>query len=274
MRTCEPAVCDRQTPMLQYSIQGAPDQPSFCFLHGFMGRSGDWAPIVSALNAEMYALTVDLPGHGASLGVADHYYSMEGATQALADVLDDAGIDRCSLVGYSMGGRIALYFALFHPDRVRRLILESASPGLPDEAERAERRALDADRTARIRADLEGFLGEWYRQPLFASLEAHDLVEEMVARRRTNDPDEIARALEGLSPGRQPSLWEHLPDVDVPTLLLTGARDEKYRGITAEAQSRLSNARRVVVPDAGHNVHAERPQAFVSHLVRFLHTCS
>lgn len=260
--------------MLQYSVHGAPDRPSLCFLHGFMGSSADWAPVLSALNGQGGSLTVDLPGHGGSLNVPEHYYCMEGATQALADVLDEAGIDQCSLVGYSMGGRIALHFALFHPDRVRRLVLESASPGLRDEDERAERRALDAKRAERIRTDLDGFLEAWYRQPLFASLAHHDLVEDMVTRRRSNDPGEIARALEGLSPGRQPSLWGRLPELAVPTLLLTGAWDEKYEGITAETQSRIENARRVVVPDAGHNVHAERPQAFVSHLVQFLHASS
>jgi pimeloyl-ACP methyl ester carboxylesterase len=92
----------------------------------------------------------------------------------------------------------------------------------------------------------------------------------MVARRRENDPDELARAIRGMSPGRQAPLWDRLGDLSCPTLLLTGALDEKYRRITDDTSAALPNARRVVVPGAGHNVHAERPQAFVSHLVQFL----
>jgi len=258
--------------MLHYQTYGSPGQPPLCFVHGFMGSSHDWTPIVEAMTEEAYCLTVDLPGHGQSLDRPSYLYTMEGTTQALADVLDEAGIDRCSLVGYSMGGRVALYFSLFHPTRVRRVVLESASPGLPTAEEQAERQALDEERARRIQEDLEAFLEDWYRQPLFASLARHGLIEEMVATRRTNDPDEIARALRGLSPGAQPSLWEHLCDLAVPTLLLTGALDDKYTCVTERTDQRLEQAKRVVMSRAGHNVHAERPQAFLAQLVHFLET--
>jgi 2-succinyl-6-hydroxy-2,4-cyclohexadiene-1-carboxylate synthase len=184
-------------------------------------------------------------------------------------VLDEVGIHRCSLVGYSMGGRVALYFALFHPERVRRLVLESASPGLPTEAERAERREVDEQRARRIEDDLETFLEDWYRKSLFASLSRHGLVEEMVRRRVANNADEVAQALRGLSPGEQPSLWNRLPELDVPTLVLTGALDDKYCAITERTAKHIPKARRVVVPGAGHNVHAERPQAYLAQLGRF-----
>jgi 2-succinyl-6-hydroxy-2,4-cyclohexadiene-1-carboxylate synthase len=222
------------------------------------------------MDEQAFCLRVDLPGHGESLNCPSYMYSMEGATQALADVLDEAGIHRCTLVGYSMGGRVALYFALFHPGRVRRLVLESASPGLQTEEERTERRALDDRRAQRIEDDLDGFLRDWYRQSLFASLDRHGLVETMVRTRRANDSGDLARALRGLGPGKQPSLWNRLPDLDVPTLVLAGALDDKYRAITERTVELIPDARRVVVPWAGHNVHAERPQAFLAQLGRFL----
>lgn len=255
--------------MLHYRTDGAPHQPPLCLIHGFMGSMADWRPVVTGLDDQAFCLRVDLPGHGKSIDRPSYLYSMEGATQALADVLDEVGIHRCSLVGYSMGGRVALYFALFHPERVRRLVLESASPGLPTEAERAERRAVDEQRARRIEDDLETFLEDWYRKSLFASLSRHGLVEEMVRRRVANNADELARALRGLSPGEQPSLWNRLPELDVPTLVLTGALDEKYCAITERTAERIPAARHVVVPGAGHNVHAERPQAYLAQLGRF-----
>lgn len=255
--------------MLHYRTDGAPHQPPLCLIHGFMGSMADWQPVVTGLDDQAFCLRVDLPGHGKSIDRPSYLYSMEGATQALADVLDEVGIHRCSLVGYSMGGRVALYFALFHPGRVRRLVLESASPGLPTEAERAERRAVDEQRARRIEDDLETFLEDWYRKSLFASLSRHGLVEEMVRRRVANNADELARALRGLSPGEQPSLWNRLPELDVPTLVLTGALDEKYCAITERTAERIPAARHVVVPGAGHNVHAERPQAYLAQLGRF-----
>lgn len=258
--------------MLHYETGGRAGGPVLCFLHGFMGTAADWAPITEALDEEARCLAVDLPGHGQSLARPSYEYSMEGTTQALADVLDAEDIEQCTLVGYSMGGRVALHFAVHQPQRVRRLVLESASPGLQTESDRAERRVIDATRAQRIQDDLSAFLNDWYRQPLFASLARHGLVEEMVARRRKNQPDELARVLNGLGPGQQVPLWDRLGDIDVPTLVLTGELDEKYTRITEQTTRRLPNAQRVLVPNAGHNVHAERPQAYLARLCRFLDT--
>ena len=92
----------------------------------------------------------------------------------------------------------------------------------------------------------------------------------MVQTRSTNDPRELAKALRGLSPGRQASFWKRLDTLDCPTLILTGALDDKYVSIADEAATRTDPARRVVVPGAGHNVHAERPSAFTDALDSFL----
>ncbi len=256
--------------MLCCHTYGVLEQPTLCFLHGFMGSSADWASIVQALGDEFYSLTIDLPGHGRSLDRPEEAYSVLGATEAVVETLDATGVDACTFVGYSMGGRVALSLALRYPKRVERLVLESASPGLRTDAERAERRTVDAERAARIEDDLEGFLVDWYRQPLFASLARHGLVEEMVQTRSANDAGELARALRGMSPGRQASFWDRLGDLDAPTLVLTGALDDKYTTITDKAAARIEAARRVVIPKGGHNVHAERPAAFLGALERFL----
>ncbi|PEN15306.1 2-succinyl-6-hydroxy-2,4-cyclohexadiene-1-carboxylate synthase [Longibacter salinarum] len=256
--------------MLNYTTTGCTEKPVVCFLHGFMGDSSDWDEITDALSDDAHCIRVDLPGHGQSTGLPSYVYSMEGATQSLADVLDDAGIQDCHLVGYSMGGRVALYFAMNHPERVRSLVLESASPGLTSSADRDARLAVDKERSARIQNDLSGFLKEWYRMPLFKSLARYDLVESMITKRAKNDPDDLARALIGMSVGGQPSLWERLKEMDIPTLACTGALDDKYVKTTRYMAVGSRRMETVIVPDAGHNVHAERPQAFLSHLVYFL----
>jgi len=256
--------------MLHYETSGSFEHPATCFLHGFMGSGDDWSVITEALRDESFSICVDLPGHGKSVGRPSYEYTMEGATQALADVLDDAGVQTCDLVGYSMGGRVALYFAIHHPERVNSLILESASPGLTASKDRNARRLVDAERADNIRQDLLAFLAGWYRMPLFASLERYGLVETMIDRRANNNPEEIARALEGLSVGAQPSLWERLVDMDIPTLTFAGELDEKYVEITRHMAVGSRNMQTVIVPEAGHCIHAERPQAFVAHLVHFL----
>ena len=93
---------------------------------------------------------------------------MDGAAEYLAALLDNEALPRAGVVGYSMGGRLALHLALRHPDRVGKLVLFSASPGLKTEDERTARREVDLQRAAEIEEDLGGFLRRWYRMPLFS----------------------------------------------------------------------------------------------------------
>ncbi len=258
--------------MLHFHEHGDAAHPTILFLHGFMGAGADWRATIATLQHEYRCLAVDLPGHGASVGMPDAAYTMEGAAQTLLDLLDHLGIDRCAVVGYSMGGRLALYVALHHAGRCARLVLESASPGLATEVERAARRTADEARARRLEAgDLQPFLNEWYRQPLFASMEEHaGLVERMVQARLRNDPRELARSLRGMGTGRQPSLWERLSALRVSTLAVAGGLDRKFVEI-AERMARLSpEVQPTVVQDAGHTVHAERPHRFLGLLRAFL----
>jgi len=255
---------------LSYTVTGETAGPAIVFVHGFMGASPDWNPVVDALSDRFTCVTVDLPGHGASTGCDADRYTMAGAVRGVIDVLNDAGLAQAVLVGYSMGGRVALRAALQHPERVRRLVLESTSPGLRDAVDRRERRRRDAERAGQITQDLRGFLERWYRMSLFASLQHHNLVEEMVDRRAKNDPAEIARMIQALSPGRVRPVWDELGSLSTRTCLLTGDLDTKYAHITARAVDRLPDAERVVVSGAGHNVHAERPTAYLQVLAGFL----
>ena len=261
--------------MLQHQVSGITSKPVVLFLHGFMGASTDWADVMAELADAYHCLAVDLPGHGASTGLPDGLYTMEGTAQALVDLLDGRGIERCAVVGYSMGGRLALYFAMRFPERCRVLVLESASPGLATAQERAARRAVDEDRAARLeREDFDTFVNEWYRQPLFASLAGQKgLMEQMIARRRANDPRELVRSLRGMGTGRQPSLWERLAAWRVSTVAVAGGLDAKYVEIAGRMAASSAAVRAVTVPDAGHNIHAEQPARFIALLHTFLRGC-
>ena len=122
-------------------LVGSPDHPAVLFLHGFMGSSADWKDVVAATMDLAFCITPDLPGHGASLGLTPEAYTMEGTTRAVVQTLDELEVERPAIVGYSMGGRLALYLALRYPERCAGLFLESASPGLEEwgGAEGAER---------------------------------------------------------------------------------------------------------------------------------------
>lgn len=257
--------------LLYIERSGSPEAPPIVFLHGFLGCGRDWAEISDALAADYHCLAVDLPGHGRS-GPAPADWTM--AAQAILESVAALELAPPVLVGYSMGGRLALYLALRHAERFRGLALESSSPGLRSPAERAERRASDARLAQALeQEDMADFLTRWYSQPLFATLQRHPRFTHIQTQRGVNDGRRLAQALRGLGTGAQPSLWEEWPACQLPTLLLSGALDEKYGGISAEMSRLNPRACRLVLPDCGHNTHLEAPEAFSAALRAFLPSC-
>ncbi len=157
--------------VLNHEVSGDHRSPAVLFLHGFMGSSADWREIMTVIGDQTFRIAVDLPGHGASLGLPPDTYTIEGATRAVIRTMDGLEVTRPVVAGYSMGGRLALYLALRYQERCTGLFLESASPGLESAGERAARRAADESKAERLESqDFETFLQNWYGQSLFAPL--------------------------------------------------------------------------------------------------------
>jgi 2-succinyl-6-hydroxy-2,4-cyclohexadiene-1-carboxylate synthase len=177
------------------------------------------------------------------------------------------------LIGYSMGGRIALHFAAAFPDKVSRLVLESASPGLAEPGERSDRRITDEQLAIRLESEgIESFVEYWEARPLFDSRarvasEASSVQRQVRAR---NDPLSLAAALRGLGTGSLPSLWDRLPEIRAPVLLVVGELDVKFVEVAERMVSAMLDARLVIVPGAGHTVHLERPDVWVTEVGSFL----
>ncbi|MEK9509665.1 2-succinyl-6-hydroxy-2,4-cyclohexadiene-1-carboxylate synthase [Gemmatimonadota bacterium Y43] len=237
--------------------------PPLVLVHGFMGSTESWGDLPARLSRHRRVIVPDLPGHGRSdrPGSPDRYGVLEVAG-ALARMAEGLRLGAADWLGYSMGGRIVLAGAAEGLLDPRRLILESASPGLETEAERAERRAAD-ERLAR-RLEVEGlapFVDDWLALPLFATL-SPDARERARRLRLANDAHALAACLRGGGTGVQRSYWRDLPQVEVPTLVLTGARDPKFTRLGHRMATALPFARSEGVADAGHAVHAEAPDAW------------
>ena len=239
-------------------------RPPVLLLHGFLGRGADWDAVRVHLPAAWDVRAPDLPGHGATVGLRPDAYTMDGAAARLADALDGPA----DVVGYSMGGRLALHLAVTRPEAVRRLVLVGASPGLRTEAERAARRALDAARAAEIAADLPGFVDRWSRMPLFDLSDA--LRQRLTADRIAhNAAAELGRSLVGMGTGAQPSHWADLAGISAPALAVAGVRDAKFVRLAA-AMAEAGGFAAATVPGAGHLVPAEAPAALARLLTDFL----
>jgi 2-succinyl-6-hydroxy-2,4-cyclohexadiene-1-carboxylate synthase len=229
--------------------------PNLVMLHGFTHTGASWDQVVAALPERYRPLAPDIRGHGAASGVRP---------VSLAAVVDDvsaAAGGPVDLVGYSMGGRIALHVALALPARVRRLVLIGASPGLADPAERAQRRAADERLAEEVASmSIEDFARRWAQTAVLA--DQPPAVRAAVGEdRMRNTPHGLAAALRGLGTGALPSLWERLGELKVPVDLVVGERDVKFRAIADEIAAALPDAKLHVVAGAGHAVHLEAPGA-------------
>ncbi len=258
-----------------------PNRPWVVLLHGFMGSGEDWHAVRRGLSTHFNCCCPDLPGHGENpLVTKAGVGGLEDGVHWLTRRLDDWEVKRGGLVGYSMGGRLALLMALRHAERFSGVVLESTSPGLKTSEERALRQKHDLDLVAELVKSagdpilFRTFLEWWYDQPLFASLHEHGgLVKWLIDMRcKGGNPAALAEALGAFSTGAQPSLWDSLSDHDIPTLLIVGERDRKFRFIAEEMAERCPAMAVEVFAGCGHNVHLENPDGYTTVVRSFLCT--
>ena len=229
--------------------------PTLVLLHGFTHTGQSWDPVVAGLGERYRALAPDLRGHGAA---------SERQPVTLEVVIDEvagSGGEAFTLAGYSMGGRIALHAALALPERVERLVLIGASPGIADREERIARRESDERLADEIeRSSIEEFARRWAATPMLADQLA-SVQAAAEADRLRNSPAGLAAALRGLGTGALPPVWDRLGELQMPVVLVVGDRDVKFRAIAEEMVEAIEHAKLVVVANAGHAVHLEAPNA-------------
>jgi 2-succinyl-6-hydroxy-2,4-cyclohexadiene-1-carboxylate synthase len=259
---------------VSYSYKSYGNGFPLVLLHGFTGNGATWEPFLEDWKEHSRLIMVDIIGHGETEAPEQFSrYQMELVVADLDSLLDQLHIDQADFLGYSMGGRLALAYVAKYPEKVRKLILESASPGLKTEAERIERTIQDKALTARIREQgIEAFVDYWEEIPLFRSQKnLPPFVREQIRRQRlTNSPIGLAGSLIGMGTGAQPSLWDHLEGIDNEVLLISGELDQKFCMIAAEMQKMLKNCQSIVINDCGHAIHVEQVEKFGTIVGEFL----
>lgn len=226
-------------------------------LHGAVGLASDWEPFSAALAAEgEFCRAVELWRflECEGIGLSDWAAAFNAEVRA-------AGAEENILIGYSMGGRLALHALLDDPGLWDRAVIVSAHPGLTEQEERFRRMANDAEWAAlALTGDWGQFLKKWDEQSVLSSAFPRpepDPRERLVNRRRA-----IARSFMEWSLGKQDNLLEMMPRMTCPVLWLTGSRDEKFTSLAQEAVEKLSNATHKTF-DCGHRLPWERPEDFL-----------
>ncbi|MFJ5334214.1 2-succinyl-6-hydroxy-2,4-cyclohexadiene-1-carboxylate synthase [Pectobacterium sp. CHL-2024] len=238
-------------------------QPWLVCLHGLLGSGEDWLPVLPFCR-DWPVLLVDLPGHGASRTISTTDFA--DVSRQLSKTLLDQGIENYWLLGYSLGGRIAMYHACNgQHDGMLGLLVEGGHPGLATPELRMERIHHDARWAQRFRQEpLPAVLQDWYQQAVFADLDSAQR-EQLIASRSANHGASVAAMLEATSLGRQPFLAECLRHLSIPFVYLCGASDVKFQTLAAQYGLPLLS-----VAQAGHNAHQANPTAYAERVRSFL----
>lgn len=232
-------------------------------LHGFTQAASSMRPLSDLLVGSHEVLALDLPGHGSSSDVSA---DLEQTARLVVDAADGEPFD---LVGYSLGGRVALHVASLAPDTLGRVVAISASPGIADPAARARRLERDCELAATLEADgdVEAFLARWLANPLFATVPA---AAADLEGRRSNTARGLADSLRLCSVGTQRLLLAELRSLDVPVLMLAGSRDDPFVARACDVAHGARSVRAAVVAGSGHACQLEQPALTAALIGAFL----
>lgn len=262
--------------ILNYISCGSEKDRVLVFLHGFMGSGESMVSLMTPLSDNYRCIAFDLPGHGKSIfseiDPDKKLNTMEDVARLILHDLNALGINRFSLYGYSMGGRIAQNITIIAQQCITGLIMESASFGIEDADERQARYERDQNLLSGIKtkADFAAFLADWHNLPLFRTLPGTPYYQMLIDEKLANNISELRQAMRVMSVGHHPYFAESLSRLSIPMFYFCGEKDEAYSSTAVSIKKLIPGLHVTVFNEASHNIHAQYPEAVVHYLKRAL----
>jgi 2-succinyl-6-hydroxy-2,4-cyclohexadiene-1-carboxylate synthase len=264
------------TLMVMIRRFGQPQLPALLMLHGFLGSKDDWSILMPRLSQYFHCICIDLPGHGANVDTLDSP-GLRQAAELIVSKMHSMGYIQFHLLGYSLGGRIALHIADGYADSLLSLTLESAHPGLQDPQQQASRAKSDNIWAKKLQhLPLADFLALWYQQAVFNDL-SEAQKQQLIAIRRRNDPQRLANCYLATSLSLQQDCRHVLASLNCPCHFIYGLDDKKFAQVATDWQAALvtvdsGSVKLQLQPlrAAGHNIHSLHPQWFTDTLLTLL----
>ncbi len=257
-----------------YSYDVTGEGEAILLLHGFTGSKKTWDYFVPSWSKGNKVIAVDLIGHGQTESPANSdRYSVEKVAADMIGLLDFLQVETAHILGYSMGGRLAISIAALYPERIQTLILESTTAGIKSEEERESRRQQDEKLSVKIEEEgIKDFVHYWENLPLFTTQKDLPVAIQSRIREERLDQNEIglANSLRGMGTGVQPSYWEQLKEFSFPTIILCGELDKKFCQLANLLAKELPNAFVEKFSSEGHALHVENREKFDTIVRRWL----
>ncbi|MBN2571667.1 MAG: 2-succinyl-6-hydroxy-2,4-cyclohexadiene-1-carboxylate synthase [Ignavibacteriales bacterium] len=260
--------------VLNDSKKKSKDKLVVVFLHGFTGSADDWKYFVDNIKNKIFPIAIDLIGHGkTSHPIECKYYSMTQIVEQLNNIFKALNLNRIILVGYSMGGRVALSYTIKYPKKIVGLILESTTAGIEKKNDKIARVNSDNKLAEMItKKGIEYFVKYWITLPLFKTQKKLYKNEylNLIGKTKSNSTIGLANSLRGFGTGKMPSYWTKLSEIKQNVLLVTGQKDEKFTEINKKMVKLIPKSNLTIIKNAGHNTHLEKPQMFLTLIKRFI----
>lgn len=250
--------------MLWFKSWGNPSHPAFVFLHGFMGSHLDFLPVIEILQKEFYCLAIDLPGHGNSSPFIPQ--NIEEFDDIVTLTIQKNISSPFHLVGYSMGGRVALKLSSRLQPSMLSLISSKVFP--LNEKEQLVKIAHELDLTQQLENDsFINFLKIWYSHPIFKSLTIDSKeYDQMLSQRKKQSPAALAQILKLTSP----VYYSHqIATLKCPLLYVAGYQDKKYIQELAKVKRYYPKAWLSTFSNCSHALHIEKPHTLTYTLKQF-----
>lgn len=239
---------------IYYEVHGK--GPAILLTHGYSATSDMWRPQIEELSRDHTLVLWDMRGHGKSDYPEDPALYSEAATVAdMAAILDEVGADRAIVGGLSLGGYMSLAFNVAFARRVRALLIIDTGPGFKNDAAREQWNA-----TARATADQLREKGLAYLQ-------------EQSPERATSihrSADGLVKAALGMLTQHDARVINSLPQIEVPALVVVGSNDEPFLNASDYMAKKIPDARKVVIPGAGHASNIDQPEIFNRAILDFI----
>ncbi len=243
-------------------------------IHGFTGSSKDWEPIIPHLSKRFNYYSIDIIGHGNSDSpLQEKYYTQASIVELLNKITKEVISGKFILLGYSMGGRVSVSYAVNFPDKIEGLILESTSAGIMDNKERNIRKQSDEELAKFIENhSIEEFISFWMEQDIFNTQKrfANSKLNAIKNIKLNNNKSGLAFFLRGFGTGKMLPLYDQLKKIKSKTLLITGDLDDKFSLINNQMENLFSSAKHISIKNSGHNTHLETPDSFIKTVNNFL----
>jgi pimeloyl-ACP methyl ester carboxylesterase len=248
------AILDRDGVKIYYEVHG--EGPALFLTHGYSSSSHMWAGQRELFGKHFKVIIWDMRGHGRSDYPSDpNAYSQAATVTDMAAILDAVGTKDAIVGGLSLGGYMSLAFRLAHPGRVRALLIVDTGPGFRNDEAREGWNTYALQTADRYEKEGLGRLGE-------------SGAEARTAPHR--DASGLAHAARGMLTQKNARVINSLPEIDVPTLIVVGANDKPFLAASDYMAAKIPGAKKIVIPDAGHAVNIDQPEAFNNAVLAFL----